>query len=273
MEHKVEITQKCNWNSTSRLWLQRDSGTIYKEYVISNFTSLRNKINLILLSRRKELYSIPEIVMPQQIIRKNINICGYIMPYIEGWSLGDYLRDGAVSANLKLDALCKLADVIQKLPVGVFIGDLHADNVVVTKGGEIKIIDIDGFSLRSGFKISCPIGCYLHFNCIGKLSKYRKATGRMRISRDSDILCFFIIFLQWLMGNYSLLMLSESEWFRYFDYLKEIGFPDSILEMLAVLFSKKSNYLDASRLREIQPSMIEKYTYSRCVEFQNYHCT
>lgn len=149
------------------------------------------------MSQNKTLYSFPEIVMPINIYRNKKGICGYTMPYCEGISMEEFLVSPLVDIKAQLFSLISLANVIRKLPEKVYIGDLHGANVLVEKNGKIHIIDIDGFSIQ-GCEITCPFSQKVKEKGIEKLNKYQHWNGEFKISRNSDIFCFYMLVLKWI---------------------------------------------------------------------------
>ena len=124
--------------------------------MIQRELSKKNIANLLLIVQNKKIRKITEIVLPLDIIRDTTTVLGYTMPYIEGKSLEEYLLDKKLSNSKKLDVLIELARVINTMPRGIYIGDLHSNNVVIDEKGSVHIIDVDGFSIKKGYQMSCP---------------------------------------------------------------------------------------------------------------------
>lgn len=259
-----EIVQTENDNSVSRLWIQPNN-IVYKQYTRTTGTYRKNTANLVKIYKCSELYRIHEIAMPISLVQSKTKILGYTMPYFSGVDFGSFIRDGAISDEVKLSALKRLAKVITQLPDNVILGDLHEKNVLVKPDSSIMIIDVDGFSLKNGFKISCPIRHYSDCQCIRKNRKYFSFCGMPIISRDSDILCFFLLFLQWMAGGVTLSMYIEKEWFRYFQFLRTAGFPTEICDMIDMLFESGSNYINISAFEKIDIKTISNYKYAASI--------
>ena len=151
----TEISQADNLNATTRLWIQ-PGGLVYKQYVTWNYTTLRNILSLLVVGRNKKLHAIPQVVTAKKIIFRGPIPAGYLMEYCPGQTLWAFLTGDTVSQSAQRDRFQELAEVISKLPRGIFIGDLHAFNVIVPENSPIRIIDIDGFSF-TGNEISCPM--------------------------------------------------------------------------------------------------------------------
>lgn len=260
-----EISQQDNWNANARLWIQEDN-TVFKQYIKYNRITCKNIKNLLKLSKNITLYSINEIAMPIQIYRNGIRICGYTMPYCKGKPLEDVLMSSEIDAKKQLICLMNLGKVICNLPANVYIGDLHGHNVLVEENADIHIIDIDGFSIQ-GSEITCPISKKMEIGSIGKIKKYRHRNGRFKISRDSDIFCFYMLMLSWL-SKVDAFQFDKGETFLYLEYLEGLGFPQKVINSIHKLFSNKSNSIEMNAFFQIDLEKMVQYDYNSFVNFQ-----
>lgn len=254
-----EISQENNLNATARLWIQ-ENGTVYKQYVIYNELTKKNIDNLLKIASNRALRGLPELSLPLEIYSTDDRVEGYLMEYHDMKSLMHYLTDK--NHTVVLMAFQHLASLINKLPRDVYVGDLHARNVLVNEN-EIRIIDIDGFSLKHGHKISCPLeSCSNHSIFLHK--KYRDRVGDFSISRESDIACVLWLFLTYLMEtnpfNY-----TEDELKRYFLFLKDLGLPQDLYEMLNCMMSPQKNYLVPSAFEKVPIQMLNCCSYKEYV--------
>lgn len=254
-----EISQENNLNATTRLWIQENK-TVYKQYVIYNELTKKNIDNLLKIASNRALCGLPELSLPLEIYSNGDRVEGYLMEYHDMKSLMHYLT--GKNHSVVLMAFQRLASLINKLPLDVYIGDLHAENVLVNEN-EIRIIDIDGFSLKHGHKISCPLeSCSNH--SIFFYKKYCDRVGNFSISRDSDIACVLWLLLNYLMGvnpfNY-----AEAELKRYMDFLKELGLPRDLYEMMMRMMSPKHNYLIPEAFTAIPIEMLSQCSYKQFV--------
>lgn len=252
-----EISQVENSNATARLWIQPDH-TVYKQYVVRNEVTEQNITNLLLMAEHKKAWKISEIVFPLEIVKDSGAVLGYTMLYINGRTIDKYQSDRKVPRNSQLGVLLKVAKVIDALPKGVYIGDLHGNNILVDDNENIHIIDVDGFSLDKGYKISCPAEFWL-LSSARQNKKYWKG-GRFVISKDSDILCWYMLFVTWLMGA-SPLMYTENEVQNYFSYLKSVGFSISILDDISRLSSKRHNIINIAHINELSEKELSRFSY------------
>lgn len=202
----------------------------------------------------------PEITMPTAIIMNNGRVQGYCMPYHQSVDLNDVLFTETYSDEFRLQILIKLASVILRLPKDVFIGDLHGENVLVLPDGEIRLIDIDGFSTPE-CQISCPFFQEPVRTDLFSLKKYKHNDGSWRISRQTDILCFYSFLISWIMGVTNAFVYTKQELFNYFAYLEKVGFDKTMLNLIIRLFTSRKNRIDITALKRINLQQFETYYY------------
>lgn len=257
--YENEISQEGNLNATTRLWIQ-NNGTLFKQYVVYNELTMKNIDNLLRLASYRALQKIPELSLPLEIYITAGRVDGYLMKYHNLKTLATYFdkREPLVV----LSAFHHLAALINKLPKDVFIGDLHASNVLVNES-EIRLIDIDGFSLKYGHKLSCPLEVYSNHS-IFHHRKYHNKTGNFNISRESDIACLLWLLLSYLMEtnpfNY-----TEAELKLYLDFLKKLGVPNDLYGMLMRMMSPKHNYLIPEAFKKIPHDMLLHCSYKHFI--------
>ena len=261
-----EISQENNPNANARLWIQPNN-TVLKVYSVWNNQTKSNNDMLQEICRVKQLFSMREIAMPLQILFENNVIIGFTMPYYTGIHLDDYLSNPLIPSESKLHCLIKLAEIINAMPKDVFIGDLHGKNILVESNDNIHIIDIDGFSIK-GHEQTCPLKAFSARKDILGQRKYHHFDGSLKISRDTDIFCFFIFFLEWIMGGINFMAYTRNEINEYLDYIGDKGFPREIKLMINRLFDRKHNYIEPNVFESINLSLIGYYSYPAYVKSQ-----
>lgn len=251
----TEISQEDNLNATSKLWIQ-NNGTVFKQYIIYNELTEKNIDNLLQIASYKKLKRISELSMPLAIYENNGKVEGYLMKYHSMNPLSYYFDKREHSVVFMV--FQHLAALINKLPKDVFIGDLHAGNILASKEN-IRVIDIDGFSLKHGHKISCPLKWYSEHS-IFYHKKYRDSKGDFAISRDSDIACFLWLFLNYLM-KVNPFSYTENELRNYMEFLKERGLPRDLYEMIICMMSPKHNYLIPKAFEAVPTQILSDCSY------------
>lgn len=260
-----EIPQTGNINANARLWIQPDD-TVLKQYVVFDDITAKNIQIILQVRKMRRLRAIKQLALPLHVVYNGGRIVGYTMPYCNGITLEKAIVSGTYSPQCILTAFENLAEVINKLPNNLRIGDLHGKNIIVEKNGDIHIIDIDGFSLCPQYTMTCPISSLYDHVMICGMQKYWGPNNVLIISKDTDVLCFFLLFLRWIMQSSSLEVYSPNEVFRYFSYLKSVGFPSEIIDMIYHLFNEGKNILVPGLLKKIDLSKLEMYQYKTFVE-------
>lgn len=260
-----EIPQTNNVNANSRLWIQPDT-TVLKQYVKFDAVTEKNIRIISHIEKLKRLRAIEQLALPLQVVYDGQLVVGYTMPYCSGITLEEAIVSDAYSPLCILSAFESLANVINSLPRNLRIGDLHGKNVIVERTGDIHIIDIDGFSLCPQYTMTCPISSLYDHVMIQGIRKYWVHEDELRISKDTDVFCFFLLFLRWIMKSSSLEVYSPEEVYRYFAYLKNVGFPSAILDMIYRLFDEGQNYLVPELFKKIDISELKVYQYKTFVE-------
>lgn len=265
---KDEISQQHNPNANARLFIvenQRRVAKIYNGFVCDAessrtiaFTSgvEKNIENLIKISQLLPADRFPQLTLPTTLISFCGQIVGYEMPYIVGADLGTALLDPRYSHKKKVDWFNQLVDIILSLPEGVFVGDLHLQNVFVRDDGTVALIDVDGFSLASGNLLTCP-AMYIE----DLPAKYYNPNGCLNVSRETDILCLFRMFFRYLFDGQDIAHFP-ADWKACLpEYLKKRGTDSNLVAAVAALFSDDENiiqpeiftcFVDTSPLAEYQ---------------------
>ena len=144
---KNHIEQPDNYNRNSEIFV--NGSEVYKIYNNQEAMYHYNiKVVKELLKRKRLLSSIPELVLPNELLIYNQDIVGFTMPYIKGLTL-----DSIINNNLFSDEEIKvifkkvlfLINKLKTLPFKIMLGDLHEKNVIIDASGDIHIIDCDSY--------------------------------------------------------------------------------------------------------------------------------
>ncbi len=238
-----EISQVGNINAYSRLLLlpkyRQVAKVCYKEHDLWR----KNLKNLELICKRIDAKDFPEIVFPTHWLEYKGNIVGYLMPYIEGKTFDTILLQREISKQKVLLLFDKLSSIIQRLPNDVHLGDLHAKNIIVTNNDDVFLIDIDGFSVDSGYHLTCPLDYDINYFDNSLKSKYFNDDFTVKIGRNTDIYCLLKIFLTWLLNDINPIRFSIRRRLLFFEYLLKKGVPYQVIDMISMAFKEDDNYL------------------------------
>ena len=242
----TEISQDNNANANSQLYIL-ENGLVFKLFIPES-DYLQNVRNLFCLKEYGELKSVKEVVLPVELIRMEEDIIGYFMPYVKGRTLTTFLHDSTILPEKKLNVFVKLASAINKLPEGVYVGDLHAKNVLVDADYEVYLIDIDGFSTENGETFSVPQPLP------NVRKKYYNKLGEPIVSRNSDIYCLYSMFIDWIGNGFSLLEGKYRK--KYLSYLHHIEGGKLLAHQLKILYNKSDNIISPEAFRQIDVTRI-----------------
>lgn len=151
-----EISQEYNANSDARLFILPDNTRVIKLFTNLGYSTAKNMDNLMAISRIMRREDYPSIILPSALISLQGHIVGYEMDCVSGVDFGDALQSARHTHQQKIEWFNQLAGIIISLPEGVFVGDLHAQNVMVRNDNNIVLVDIDGFSLENQHSLTGP---------------------------------------------------------------------------------------------------------------------
>ncbi len=242
---------------------------------IYNYYSKQGLKAIQILVEYQEMFSeiLPEFVCPIALVYIEETLNGYLMEFIKGINLKDYLADSNVDFKEKIHTLQNVGQVVNKtqkikdFPYSFSFGDLHEKNIIVTQNRNIKIIDSNGVSL---FKVGIN-SKYLN-HCESNLfygDKYqRDLCGDFIATIDTDILCYVMIIMNFISKS----DFSKFPFYKlpdYLKYLKENNFPSDFLNCIERLYSEKNNINPYPYLEDITEEMVEKANIKTYINSQN----
>ena len=198
----------------------------------------------------KDEISINELVIPDCLVSINSTIVGYAMDLIDGFNLSSIIYNSKITIDEKIDILKKFGLVLRKMEnvrkytsiQDFYIGDIHEENIMVDKNGNVRIIDLD----------SCKI-----LNNLASPTRYLQSLKRKNIinqkytidsinpdiitpSEQTDYYCFIILLLNTLyQGNIT--QLEINEYYKYIEFLQNIGINKELIEQFNNLYNNKPN--------------------------------
>lgn len=270
----VEIPQNSNLNACARLFITADKkhviklfdGTEHRYNSTSKIefrgTGRKNLDNIGLLSKRQHDLDCSAFAVPEALISYHGTIVGYMMKYVDGVELDVAMKDNFFSLESKRKVFEDIAKSIIQLPRGIHIGDLHPHNIIVTAEGFPVFIDLDGFSVKEGWMLSCP----LH-DMNDLPDKYYDRRGGVIVSIDTDILCLFKLYFLYYFGcnnvlRYPISLISD----RLPKYFSSIGADKRFVNSISRLFTNAPNIILPKMFAEI-PYGFSTNDYDRFVEF------
>lgn len=238
-----ELSQEGNENAYTRLFLVRGTNNLAKICYKNERLWEKNITNLRFMCRELNPVLFPELVFPTSLIEHDGRIVGYSMPYIEGETLSERIRSRHESKFLVMRWFDQIGSLINRLPNGIYIGDLHGGNIIIDRTSHVRLIDIDGFSVERENIMTCP----MHYNdfLLRNLpyEKYYNPDGSTKIGKNSDIYCWFSLIFDYLLDGLNPFHFSPRRLRMFIKYLEDKKVPVSFLAMLQQITGPQNNYI------------------------------
>lgn len=209
---------------------------------------------LFAVSKQSEMFG-EEFILPQNILQVDSLIVGYEMPLIDGVCLSDAMR--SCDSRTAIRWFIQIAEGIQflnSLDEKMAFGDLHEDNILINKEGELFYCDIDGFRVQNGRGKYGRYFTMMSYLCSELPEKYmvEKESGAYLTNRNSDIACLVVMIMNYIMSSrdcfVSIPVDIASE---YVDFIEQQGMPDGIIEMVRMLYCKEDNFISLEALQKM----------------------
>ncbi len=265
------ISQENSVASYTELWLTPNGKSIVKLY--SNDDSVRygfaadieNDIRTILALSEEPCLFNTRFVLPEAIYQCGSKIIGYSMPYVQGIALSK----SAVSMK-------KFKQIIQQLYADVLFintktrysfADLHEDNIILDKAGQLHHIDTDGWYCGDGKGRRSRYLSYHGAKLALCAPKYQLDNMNEFIPNiDTDLFCLMQIVLNYLLqtdGGFASLLEYEQE--GYFQYISDRCNCPELARMYNSFFRDEDSSFDVRVIQSL-PEDIELFSYDEFVK-------
>lgn len=249
-------------------WKYADGSLLFKKLKPFCERDLATKLQTacLMIENEKEINS-EELVIPNSLVVIKDKVEGFTVPYVkDARTLRETLKDDNISNSEKIEYLKKVGKTLKKIDslkrrkiINLSIGDLHEDNVLVTKDGKIKLIDLDSAYIENNY----PQGArYLRSDGISKCKKYKaNVYGIVYPNKTSDLYCYIIMILNMLSKEHRMDRKSIPEYFDYLNYLKYLGFGEDLLKAFGRVYTEGPNINPVDYLDEINTENIDEASY------------
>lgn len=271
---KLELSnlEKLSTNSTNSegiFYFYNTSNEKKLIKIIRDFYNRYTQIGLKNIKILKEYNGIislefPEFVLPEALVYIENQFRGYIMQYINGITLSDYLNNPNIPLEEKLHTLKEIGKLLDKLsnfkkiPYNIVLGDFHENNIIITDDYQIRIIDLNGMCLNPEDIPNCK---YLNIavdELRHKGPKYEvNILGEVTPNNDTDIFCYGMILMNFI-SQCEFAKLPYYEIKRYLNHLKLIGFSIEFIDCIEKLYSSNKNENPYPYIESISKEMLEK---------------
>lgn len=231
----------------------RDKEYVLKELDYYDKNKWDNKMRT-LLSVDGSRGIIPDyFIKPEFLISSDYVIRYWASKYADGINLSSILFDKEVDINVKKRFLKRIGYILKHMDYirrnsllrDFYIGDLHENNFIIDRSGRLLVCDIDSIKIN-GNKSS--VGKYLNpFALIGKCGadKYKMDNSDNRIGdyivdKNTDLYCYNIMIMNFLYGG-KINDISLEEFYRYLNYLDDIGIDYEMVEMFNKIILDEDN--------------------------------
>ncbi len=194
-------------------------------------------------------------VLPEHLVSVGQKIEGFTLPYIEGENLSLVMHAKKTTIKDKINYLKQVGEALIYLQrvrayselKDIYIGDLHEQNIIVDKEGQINIIDLDSCKISGNSPFPSR---YLVSNkgLQDMPAKYPMDQHLFIPSEDTDLFAYNMMILNAISGGYTS-GLSTEEFYVYLNYLDDLKVNHKILESFSDLYCYRPNsnpheYLD-----------------------------
>ena len=236
----------------SRLYLYPENNKLRVIKEIKNISD--NKLLTIkLLNKYCNDINIEELVLESDILYVDNKPVGNVTDYIEGTVLSNIIYNKNTSINYKIEILKKISNVLKSLKqirdngIEFYIGDLHEDNIIVTKDNNIKICDMDSSKIMNNEPFPSK-----YLTRMARRKKYKNFI--ITPTESTDNYCFNMIVLNALFSK-DMSKLKISDFNRHILYLDSIGVDKSLLNNFYSMYSDNNvqnlyNELDSLKIHD-----------------------
>lgn len=239
-------------NTECELYIKgtKDKGKILiKKFFVREGDYLGKKLKNLntLMYYKSSLESVKELILPNSLVIVGGEIVGYSMEFIDkSINLLSYLRSFNNSLEDKVKYLKCIGSILEEInnikdfPYDFSLGDLHEGNFIIDKNGLLKVVDIDSSYISNNEPFPAK---YLSINPLLKDLSYKYTTndkGDIIPNRNTDIYCYIMIILNTL-ANQDMYKLNINDFFRYINYLEDIGINKAFLFSIERIYQSGDN--------------------------------
>lgn len=212
------------------------------------------------LSKNKDIINIPELVIPESLVKVENEIMGFTMKYIQGPTLENILKSDEYSIKQKIEYLKQIGVILEKMKYvrkntkvnNFYLNDMHEGNFILNKEtNKIHVIDLD--SSKIGLNKTVCAKYLTPLNKITAVPKYKKLEypifgGYFEINENTDLYCYIIMVLNYIYGS-NISKLYIKEYYDYLEYLLKLGISKELIDKLSYIYTNQDNeniyeYLD-----------------------------
>lgn len=212
-----------------------------------------------------------ELVIPDTEIFVDGEAAGFAMPLIENHkNVGHLLHSRDVSFQEKkkyLKQLGNLIDTVNRVDAKheFLFGDLNEYNFILDEEEKMKAIDLDSCHIANLDGIDPPDMAYYllkNKNLWALPNKYKRTMlGVLIPNQDSDLYSYLMILINSL-AHHDMFKEDIDTYFEYLEYLKGLGVPNELIEMLWNIYTPKKNENPRLLIDELDDHLIYNSSFN-----------
>lgn len=228
----------------------------------------------------KDKIGIEEIVYPEKLLTVGGELKGFTMPYVPSVNLKEILHDPNTPASIKIKYLKDIGTILEKMEEvrrytdldDFYLNDLHESNFIVDEEGLLRVIDIDSCKIAGNMPFCSKYLFRLNPVLTSLSGKYHLSdmpcNGDFIPNVDSDIYCYIMTILNTIFGR-ELQRLPIEVFYDYLEYLRKIGVPTELIDIISDIYSNKPNTNPKDLLDSLEPvfyrcnSVVFEKTYKK----------
>lgn len=260
---------------------EKNEVKVFKKFFKTSNDYVDNQLNIVILINKmmKQFKRyIPNMVIPEAIVENETGIIGYVIPYISGVNLNDYLNDDKNLVEEKIFYLKEVGFILENLNKmrkdfkidNLFINDIHEENFIVGKDKKLYLIDVDSFKILNSKPFNGKMLLAKNEMLDGNTLKYPLIeTGYFSYydaNENTDIYCYLMMILNFLYKERIMHLLSKKQFYSYLQYLYSIGLEEKLLYAFLNIESDEVNINPVNELNSLKHIINESSNFS----FENY---
>lgn len=237
-----------------------DENTILKRIYKDFKEQYDNKLyTLKELNKNIKIINIPELIIPDSLVKIDSEVIGFLIPYIEGNTLEEVLKSNSYTIKQKIECLKQVGIILEQMQKvrkntkvnNFYLNDIHEGNFILNKNtNKINVIDLDSCKIGNN-----QVGCAKYLSPLSPIMsvpKYKKIENSIgsiyEISENTDLYCYIIMVLNFIFNN-NINKLYIKDYYNYLEYLISIGVSKELVDKLSYIYMDKDNeniyeYLD-----------------------------
>ena len=205
----------------------------------------------------KDEINIKELILPEKLVVVGDKVAGFSMPYINNYNLQLILSSKDVPISQKIIFLKEIGKIIEKIQYikpynkAFYLSDIHESNFIYDLEKKIVCaVDLDGCKITNNEP--SPIKFLSTNKNVSKYPyKYPQKENNVYIpNSNTEYFCYMMMILNTISYN-QINHLSESDFYLYLQYLKDLGFSHEFLSQFYTIYTNSNNKFEIDTLNEI----------------------